>query len=50
MAQRVLLGHPRPQLAQLARAIIDGQSREMGRWRPTARSRSGGSPRTAGSP
>ena len=31
MAQRVLLGHPRPQLAQLARAIIDGQSREIGK-------------------
>jgi uncharacterized protein (DUF305 family) len=29
MAQRLLLGHPRPALARLARTIIDGQSRDI---------------------
>jgi uncharacterized protein (DUF305 family) len=46
MAQRVLLGHPRPQLAHLARVIMATQSTEIGkmeRYRGLA-TRSGSSP------
>jgi uncharacterized protein (DUF305 family) len=50
MAQRVLLGHPRPQLAQLARAIIDGQSREIGKMETYRQIALGRIPANSGTP